>query len=401
MRAILHIGDMKCGSKSIQGWLAANEPLLQEHGFHRGLATRFTIYDSGLACYALADGELAAEPRKEHGIRSADDVPAFRRTLEDRLAAEVAAVPAGTQAMVFSHEMLLMLLETEVERLVGLLRRLFTEIRVVAYLRRQDRLFLSLWGQRLKTHDPGPRFCEDLLTYRRYLPMLETWERAVGRDHLAVRVFDRKAFAGGDLLADFRLAAGIPSDSRYEMPAFANESLDVESQALLIELRDRLLDHRRRNRRRLGSRLRRLLRLESRHLGPVAFPESLATFLWKFYTGSGQRPARAWAEQIVAACDAENEEIRRRYCPDRAELFDHDFSDYPVVGGAPGENHSRCDPETMRREPLLPPEPEHVSEAYRLVIGRQPTEAEIGTSREQAANIAHLYATLLATSRAA
>jgi len=401
VRAILHVGDMKCGSKSIQGWLAANERVLRDHGFYRSAATNWSIYDSGLACYALDDGEVVAEPRKEQGIRSANEVPGFRHSLEARLAAEVAAAPAGARAMVFSHEMLLMLEPAAVERVVGLLRGLFTEIHVVAYLRRQDRLFLSLWGQRLKTHDPGPRFSEDLLTYRRYLPMLEIWERFVGRDNLAVRVFDRRAFVDGDLLADFRRVAGVPSDPRYQMPAFANESLDAASQSLLLELRDRIQDQRTRHRRRLASRLRRLLRLESRHAGPITFPDSLATFLWQHGTGTGLRPSRAWAERIVAACDAENEEIRRRYCPERPHLFDSDMSDYPQAGGEPGEGYPRCDPEAMRREPFRPPEPEQVDEAYRIVLERQPSTTEIESARQAAANVAHLYARLLATRRPA
>ena len=402
MQAILHIGDMKCGSKSIQGWLAANESLLDDHGFHRSAATRHSIYDSGLACYALDDGDLTAEPRREHGIHAAVDVPACRRSLEERLTAEIAALPPDARGMLFSHEMLLSLAPPEVERLVALLRRRFSGVRVVAYLRRQDRLFLSLWGQRLKTHDPGIRFCDDLLAHRSYLRMLEIWERAVGPANLAVRVFDRKAFVDGDLVTDFRTAAGLPDDPRYQMPTFRNESLDAASQSLLLELRERIRDHHERDRRRLVARLRRKLRLGGqRQPGPLAFPAPLSSFLWQHYTGSGLRPARGWAERIVAACTEENEAIRRRYCPDRPELFDREFSEYPLEGGAPGEGYPPCAPEAMRREPLAPPEPEHVDEAYRLVLGRVPSASERAAARQSAANIAHLYATLLAGRRAA
>jgi hypothetical protein len=289
-----------------------------------------------------------------------------------------------------------------VERLVALLRRRFSGVRVVAYLRRQDRLFLSLWGQRLKTHDPGPRFCDDLLATRSYLRMLETWERAVGRANLAVRVFDRKAFVNGDLVADFRDAAGIPDDPRYQMPKFRNESLDAASQSLLLELRERIRDHHERDRRRLVARLRRKLRLGGKPpSGPLAFPAPLAFFLWQHFTGSGLRPGRGWAERIVAACDQENEAIRRRYCPDRPELFDREFSEYPLEGGAPGEGYPPCAPEAMRREPLAPPEPAQVDEAYRVVLGRVPSASERAAARQSAANIAHLYATLLAGRRAA
>ena len=402
MQAILHIGDMKCGSKSIQGWLAANESLLRGQGFHRCSVTRHSIYDSGLACSALDDADLTSEPRREHAIQATADVLRYRRSLEAGLAAEVAALPADAQAMLFSHEMLLSLQPPEVDRLMGLLRRQFSAVRVVAYLRRQDRLFLSLWGQRLKTHDPGGTFCDDLLAHRSYLRMLETWERAVGRENLSVRVFDRKACAGGDLLADFRFVAGIPDHSHYQLPAFRNESLDTASQNLLLHLRDRIQNPRDRARTRVVARLRRLLRLSGRaRPGPIAFPAALSTFLWQHCTGSGVRPARGWAERIVAACAKENEEIRRRFCPDRPELFDREFSEYPPEGNPPGEGSTGCDPDSMRREPLAPPEPEHVAEAYRLVLGRTPSTSEVDSARRQTLNIAHLYATLLARSRAA
>lgn len=52
----------------------------------------------------------------------------------------------------------------------------------------------------------------------------------------------------------------------------------------------------------------------------------------------------------------------------------------------------------MRREP---PEPEHVDEAYRVVVGRRPSASEIEAARRRTVNIAHLYATLLAERRAA
>ena len=402
MQAILHIGDMKCGSKSIQGWLDTNEPLLRGHGLHRSVAARHSIYDSGLPCHALDDGDLESEPRRELAIHSAAAVPAYRRAFEDRLAAEVAALPPDARAMVFSHERLVSLQPAEVERLMNLLRRYFDDVRVVVYIRRQDRLVLSLWGQRLKTHDPGNRFCDDLLATRSYLRMLATWERAVGRGNLAVRVFDRRAFVGGDLLADFRAAAGIPDDPRYRTPAFRNESLDAASQSLLLELRERVRDRHQRDRRRLLNRLRRKLRLGgSPPAGPLPFPAPLSTFLWQHFTGSGLRPARGWAERIVAACDQENEAIRRRYCPDRPELFDRDFSEYPREGGGPGEGFPPCDPEAMRREPLEPPAPEDVAEAYRIVFGRRPTADDVDAARQRAVNIAHLYATLLAERRAA
>jgi hypothetical protein len=396
MQAILHIGDMKCGSKSIQQWLRQDGELLRVLGFHRSAVTRVMIYDSRLASYALDDDRLDNEPRQECEIRSAAAVPSHRRDIEQRLTAEVAALPADAKAMVFSHEMLLSLRPGEVDRLIAMLRRLFSEIRIVAYIRRQDRLFLSLWGQRLKSRDPDTGFCDHLRQYRRYLPMLETWERAVGREHLVVRIFDKDDFPGGDLRADFLSAAGIPDDSRYSPPAVFNESLDAEAQMLLLEL-CRLINARRRDRHGLLRRLRRLLRLDSaRHREPVEFPRVLQLHLMKHRTGRGLLPSRAWAKSVVAGCTEENEEIRRRYFPERDRLFDDDFSAYPAEGRPPGAVDQAVDPDGFRQPLLGPPEPKAVIEAYRFVLGREPQGWEVERERRGVMNIAHLYASILA-----
>lgn len=402
MRAIVHIGDMKCGSKSIQHWLHQDAPVLRELGFHRVLATCVEIYDAALASYGIDDASLANEPRRECGIRSAAEVPAHRQDLERRLAAELAALPAQVHTVVFSHEMLLSLEPGEVERVTALLRRHFDEVRVVAYIRRQDRLFLSLWGQRLKTHDPGTGFCDCLREQRSYLRMIETWEEAVGRGNVILRIFDKSAFRQGDIQADFCTAAGIPLDPRFTRPALRNEGLDAVAQTLLLSLRDRLVERRERARRSIASRLRRLFRGRSaRAWAPVAFPLPLVRELMRSRPGSGLVPSRAWAREIVAACAAENEAIRGRYFPERAALFDDDFSGYPEEGGPPGSNAPPCDPAALCQEGCPPPAVEDVAEAYRLVLGRRPRADELDASRRPGVTVAMVYATLLAGRRAA
>jgi hypothetical protein len=400
MQAILHIGDMKCGSKSIQTWLAQDAAILREHGFHRCQAIQWGCYDSGLASYALNDDRRETTPRHEFGIGSAAEVPAHRREIEERLAHAMANLPSDARGMIFSHEMLLSLEPAEVERAVALIRRHFDSIRVVAYIRRQDRLFLSLWGQRLKTHDPGSAFCDTMRTHRRYLPMLDAWEGAVGREHVTLRVFDKATFRKGDLRADFCEAAGIPLDPRFTRPALRNEGLDAAAQLLLLELCDRLNARRERDRRSLGRRLRRVLfGRESRDWIPVAFPGSLVRHLMRTRQGKGLLPSRQWARETAAAHVEENETIRRRHFPDRERLFDDDFSSYPEAGGPPGVGLRECDPEafvTTDREPLTP---EAITEACEAVLGRRPGTGEEASLGRSATNLAHLYALLLERTR--
>jgi len=400
MQAVLHVGDMKCGSKSIQAWLHQDASLLAEHGFHRSTATGVGIYDSRLASYALGDLRNDTEPRRECGITSAAGISAHRRSIVDNLAREVEALPASARGMIFSHEMLLSLEPTEVDRLVGLLRRLFGSLRVVAYLRRQDRLFLSLWGQRLKTHDPGPSFCDAVCERRSYLRLIDTWERAVGREHLVLRTFDKASFRTGDLQADFRAAAGLPPDARSTRPALRNEGLDASAQLLLLDLCDRLNARRRRARPGVAALVRRaVFGRPARLWVPAAFPLALVHYLMEHRTGRGLLPSRRWAEETVARHAADNEAIRRRYFPDRPSLFDDDFSAYPEEGGAPGTGCRTCEPADLAVGPGQAVTPGMVREAYQVILGRRPWPGEIARAQRSAGNIAHLYALLLDRTR--
>ncbi len=403
IQAILHVGDMKCGSTSIQEWMSKDADILQSHGFWRSQATCVVHYDSRLSSYALDDNRLETEPRKEAGIWTVEDLPAHRQEVEHGLAADVRALPPEARGMLFSHELLLMLQPHEVRRVVSMLRGLFSGIRVVAYIRRQDRLFLSLWGQRLKSSHPGPDFFDHLLEHRSYLRMLETWEKAVGRENLVVRVFDKAAFAKGDLQADFRASAGIPSDERYSQPHRTNESLDGAAQTLLLELGERIARRRLSDRRRLLSRFaRNFLPKRKRSIAQsITLPTPLTIFLAQHRTGRGLQPDRRWAEGIVAACEQENERIRQRYFPERSRLFDDDFSDYPSESRALDDDVRIDNPDVLRHPAIGAPGTADVAEAYRVVFGREPASVEIDRERQSATNIAHLYASLLTRQRAA
>lgn len=402
VRAILHVGDMKCGSTSIQQWMTQDRALLQANGFWLSDVTRIVHYDSRLSSYALDDDRMDVEARKESGIRSIDEVPAHRKDIEERLAAEVAGLPTTAKAMVFSHELMLLLRPREAKRLVTLLRNLFGGIRVVAYIRRQDRLFLSLWGQRLKSYAPEPDFFERQLARRRYMPMLDTWCHAVGRENFVVRVFDKASFAQGNLQADFRDAAGIPHDDRYAPPCRTNESLDAAAQTLLLELGARLAGRSSRDQRRLWSRIVRAFQPKTKRRRSVpVVPLPLKMFLVRHRTGRSLLPYRDWACRIMAACEKENEAIRRHYFPDRPRLFDDDFSDYPTEGAPPGRSLRLCAPEEFAHPAVDVVPPEEILEAYRVVLGREPDASSVSQEHRTVSNIAQVYASLLARSRAA
>lgn len=389
MEAILHIGDMKCGSKSVQKWLGDHEEPLTRQGVLVSGATRMRFYHSLLPSYALDDEKIDNDPRREWHVTTAGQVAAHRQDVEQRIAREVATAPRHIRQVVFSHELLLSLAPDEVRRLVALLGRHFTSIRVVAYIRRQDRQFVSMWGQALKTRDPGPRFFEQLARSRSYLAMLRNWERAVGREHLAVRVLRRDAFPDGCLARDFCGAAGIGWDDDFTPAEVENESLDAVAQSFLLSLHRRSKADEAHGRR---TSLTSLLRFRRRREPVAAVPLAVNTFLNEHRRGRGILPPRRWATSLIDGLAAENEEIRRRYRPDLGRLFDDEFSSYPEDGTPP------CTAEDAFALAADMWESLHggisrrdVDMAYRLVLGRPPDAEELASHLAHDGTVGALY----------
>jgi hypothetical protein len=375
MQAIIHVGDKKNGSKSIQGFVKANQRLLQASGILVSRATRCGPYHSLLASYALDDSRLAANPRREWGITDKAQLADHRFDVERRIADEVAAAGPGINTFLFSHEGLLALGAEETDRLMTMLRKFFSGFRIVAYLRRQDRHLVSQWGQHLKAGKvPRRRFLENFRHKQSYLEMLDNWEHAVGRENLSVRVFESKSFLHGCLYRDFCAAAGIAWNAKFLRPRPANIGIDRVAQTFLLALNARI---------HAGA-------------GPAEQRGHVVPFLEGCCTGEGIKPPRAWAKQVTAFFARENEEIRRRYFPQRPALFDNDFGSYPEGGSPDCTAPEAIDlAVTMWQHFQQGPTEKEIQEAYRLVLGRQASPEEVANHARAGASIRNLYVSLL------
>lgn len=96
--------------------------------------------------------------------------------------------------------------------------------KVIVYLRRQDEFLYSWWNQRIKEG----KYAECTITWedmRKKLPIvqldyydvLENIAAYVGRENIIVRRFDRNAFLGGSIVADFLDAVGLPFSDAYRV----------------------------------------------------------------------------------------------------------------------------------------------------------------------------------------
>lgn len=310
-RAVLHIGTEKTGSTSIQRCLAARRGTLP--GVRYALSPGIENH-TGLAAYAQDDA-VHDDLRQALGVAS-EDVAAYRRRLERDLAAEVDA--HGASVFLFSNEHCQSRLcrSGEVGRLACLLHRFFDEVRVVVYLRRQDRLAVSRHATTIRygATDRDVFAQSDVPPdYWDYEALLDRWAGAFGEASLVVRLYERASLASGSVVADFARIAGFSAPEGEDL----RENRSLAPAAL------------------------ELLRLMNPHL-PVLEPDGrpgeargpLVDWLEAMFPGTGPRPARAEARAFLDRFAASNERVRRAWFSGRATLFDEDFDDYPETAEA-------------------------------------------------------------------
>ncbi len=203
-RLFLHIGSHKTGTTALQQGLHHNRILLKACGsaYVGAPATAHLHQYLGNVTPGnfLPDGFMVLDPD----------------TLLARLAtADCDTVIASSENFSFFFE------QAAITTLARALKSRFDEVRIVCYLRRQDRHAVShhqegakphrqvegaLWGH-APTALPAPSANHDL--YLDYDHRLGLWADAFGDANMIIRVYDRKLLKDGDIFADFLAAIGL------------------------------------------------------------------------------------------------------------------------------------------------------------------------------------------------
>lgn len=305
---ILQIGTEKTGTTSLQAFLAQNRERLAARGVRY---SRFPgqFNHTGLVAHAMDDSRR--DPLRDAlGIHSEAAVAEFRRRIERQAEAELSG--PGTTIFCSEHCHSLLTTRAEVQRLSDLLAPHFDRIDVSVYLRRQDLVATSLHSTRLKSgatdREILPRaYADD--PYFNYDRFLALWEEVFGRQHVHVRLYDRRELVAGDVTLDFLAAWDLGAPKEYLPVEKLNRSIVAPAQDFL---------------RRVNATLQAVPGLPMEAVqGP------LADILARHFAGKGPRPARAAAEAFYAGYGPSNEAVRRRYFPGRETLFDGSFDAYP------------------------------------------------------------------------
>jgi hypothetical protein len=197
----LHIGLHKTGTTAIQYFFSKN-PVLVSQGFFYPSSARpaqeIISYGHHRLSWSL--------------IRNPEDIVSW-----DNLKVEIEESRAGN--VILSSEEFDVLNEEGISRVRSLLSDY--DVRIVAYLRRQDEFAQAYYTTDvLFNHETRPlhEYVNSLRTSLDYWKLLSRWAEQFGRDNIIVRVYEKSALFGGDVVKDFCHILGIKSDDSFIMP---------------------------------------------------------------------------------------------------------------------------------------------------------------------------------------
>jgi hypothetical protein len=301
---IIHMGAAKTGSSTLQEFFHRNRERLRDAGV-------FYPRSPGAKQHGLL-AESCIDPAREP-----DGETAERRNGEFResFAREMERDAGGMRHLLVSSELFHARLWNagEVERLKALLEPWCSSWRIVFYMRRQDRYATSLHSTYLRRGGESDAVLDVLNPHHfDYDGILAMWSGVFGAEAMAPRVFERDALTGGDIVADFVTASGIPvALDRCERPADRNAALPADAQWFLREF----------NRRRPES-------VAAMSDGEARLRRHVADFLAMHRAGTPALPDRESARAFYAGYRASNADVARRWFG-RESLFDESFDDYP------------------------------------------------------------------------
>ncbi|MEJ1160230.1 hypothetical protein [Prosthecomicrobium sp. N25] len=234
----LHIGMTKTGSTSIEATFHDARKLLLEHGVdYLDMGQNHTKIML-VAARRTAKG-LKGDVTRLLGVEKDDvdyDPALVVREIESRFAA-----PRAPKVVV-SGQGILHFARKDVVKLKALADQHFEAVRVIVYVRDPTTWASSRAQENIKRGHSIEALVasvrerpEKSPIMPRYRSGIENWIDVFGREAVDIRVFDRKRFQDGDLLADFCAAIGAPADLARKLPRnWNNKGASAESLYLIM-----------------------------------------------------------------------------------------------------------------------------------------------------------------------
>ena len=306
---ILHIGTSKTGTTTLQKFFRVNESNLAKKDifFPKTFGAQNQVKLFAYAC----------EPQKRHsqklrlGLTNVQQVEVFRNKIWKSFCQEIKNNDCNK--LLLSTELLSSHLRSneEIKFLKNFLDNFVNTYKVIVYIQPQHEMAISAYtnmvqnGGTRKSILPEPDENNFDLNYEK---LLERWGKIFGMKNIFPRIFSKKELFNGDIKRDFVDYFGLDWND-FEDVENENMSLNVETQLFLLEINPFLPLF-------IGDKLN----MKRAHI---------VNLLSRNGRGKGLMPTREEAVNFFKIFSSSNEQVRKKWFPNRKELFEVDFSKYP------------------------------------------------------------------------
>lgn len=241
--AFIHIGTEKTGTSSIQKFMLDNQKELMRNGLLYPIDCGF-LSNFKLIWYATKNVD-------SHPLKSPQDIsdPVTRsrwvNTFEQKHQRVVSkfqsANPAGSVVAYSSEHLQSRLVnQAELEKLKAFLSPMYDKMKIVVYLRRQDKLAVSAYSTLLRAGHTQPFKlppANRLSHYFSYARLIGLWSDVFGKENMEIKIYERSQMLNGDIVDDFGELVGYDANgSDYKRISASNTSLAYTAQVALFRL---------------------------------------------------------------------------------------------------------------------------------------------------------------------
>ena len=233
----LHIGTEKTGTTHIQQFILRNRDKLFSNGYYvPDFLGEFA--HTWLPILVYEDNKEDDLTDKEK-IYEQDNPNTFIKLKIEELKKAV-EIYKDKEWVLSSEHLHARLNDVEIRRLKSLLCPLFSEIKIIVYLRNPIEVAVSLWSTVVRAGKPIKRIpspgteWDYICNHKR---TIELWEENF-QEKIIPKLYSKRSFFNGNLLEDFLYQIGSKLDASYEIPANVNQSMSYAGIKILSNLNE-------------------------------------------------------------------------------------------------------------------------------------------------------------------
>jgi len=306
---IIHIGTDKTGTKTLQWFFARNRSNLSRNGILYpktfGDANHFFLST------ALCNINKIGHRRKEFGLTQKHLIEIFRNEISDSFRKEIQK--ENCTKLLISSESLYVNMNTieEIQRLKNFLDEFVNKYKIVVYIRPQHEHQISGFSTRCLMGSTDKQILprvKEKKSYINYEKIIGMWVHVFNDENIFPKIFARKEFLDENIKKDFISFLGLNWND-FEDIENRNSSISANAQQFLLEINQYLPEF-------IGNK-------KNPNRG------DLRLLISSTQKGKGLFPNRKESENFFKIFTESNESFRKKWFPERRELFEVDFTKYP------------------------------------------------------------------------